>query len=309
MKRVLAIPIIALSLAYAGLLAFHSPPYKGGDKEDVSVSGAPTSGYTSSTTDSSLSPIDADKFLVPELYEPAWIMSVKTTPCKQYRGAMINHHALASDLIAQMMRELARCRPSTKLVIILSPDHYNAGSSQVTTHRISYRTAGDVVRVDMDSLERLKASLPEAGESPELFEHEHGVGVLVPFMHRALPQAQIVPIVIKSSIGEMERNELADWLKSEAATGAFIIVSSDMSHYLDEATAKQNDERTKRALVDSEMGFFVRAKDDYTDNGPSIAAVIQALKPRRWNLVAQAISSDYAGSSGFTTTYLVGFWD
>ncbi|MCE9586574.1 AmmeMemoRadiSam system protein B [Candidatus Uhrbacteria bacterium] len=302
MKRTIVI-LIALSLALAGLLA-----YRNDDPVEKAIPSSPTSGYTASSTASDDSAIDADKFLVPELYEPSWSAPVGTSLCRPYRGAIVNHHALASDLIVKIVRELARCRPNMKTVIILSPDHYNAGSSSITTHQTSYSTAGDLVAVNAESVDRL-LEIPSAGESDSLFNREHGVGVLVPFLHRVLPNVDIVPVVVKASITVDQRKDLVAWIADESRRGNFILVSSDMSQYLDDSIAMKNDERTKRALVDSDSNFFASAKDGFTDNGPSIVATIDALRPRRWHLIDQAISSDYSGSNGFTTTYLVGLWD
>ncbi len=308
MKR-LIIPLIALSLALAGLLAYRGQFSGVSDQGFVKDNERSISGFTENRNlKPDTYPIDADKFLVPELYESAWSTRFETRACESYRGAIVNHHALASDLIVKVMRELARCRPQTGTVIILSPDHFNAGSAPVTTHRKSYATAGAIVTVDEKSVDRLLEAVPTAGESTVLFDREHGVGVLIPFLHRVLPDASIVPVVIKSSITNAQRAELAKWLEGESRHGSFILVSSDMSHYLDDSVAIKNDEATKQALVDSDTNFFSSAKDAFTDNGPAIAATIGALRPKRWLLIDQAISNDYAGSSGFTTTYLVGFW-
>ena len=308
MKR-LIIPLIALSLALAGLLAYRGQFSGVSGQVLVKNHENSISGFTENQNlKPDTYPIDADKFLVPELYESAWSAPLETHACESYRGAIVNHHALASDLIVKTMHEIARCLPQTSTMIILSPDHFNAGSAPVTTHRKSYATAGAIVTVDEKSVDRLRQTVASAGESTALFEREHGSGVLIPFLHRVLPDAAIVPVVIKSSITNAQRTELAKWLKDESKRGNFILVSSDMSHYLDDSIAIKNDEATKRALVDSDADFFSSAKDAFTDNGPAIAATIEALRAKRWLLIDQTISSDYAGSSGFTTSYLVGFW-
>jgi AmmeMemoRadiSam system protein B len=307
MKRIV-IPLIALSLALAGLLAYRELRNAYRVTHNVER-GKSSSGYALLDTRSSTTTIDADKFLVPELYESAWTVSPESGPCRSYRGAIVNHHALASDLIVKVAREIARCRSGIKTIIILSPDHYSAGSTPVSIHRKSYATTGDLVDKDEKSMNRLREAIPLAGESASLFEREHGVGVIVPFLHRVMPDVALVPVAIKSSIDTNQRLQLTKWLSDESKRGSFILVSADMSHYLDDSVAIKNDEATKRALVDSDSDFFASAKDGFTDNGPSIAATIAALQPKRWQLIDQAISSDYAGSNGFTTTYLIGFWN
>lgn len=299
---------IALSLACAGLLAWGkvvNMPYK---SEGIKILKKISGFENNQALDNDLY-YDADAFLVPDLYEKAWSAQIDTEACKKYRGAIINHHALASDLIVKMMKEIARCNPTIKTVIILSPDHFNASTKQISFHRTSYVSAGKVIEIDEQAIERLKKSVENSEENTALFAREHGVGVLLPFLDRVLPGVRIVPMVIKSSMNEVTRNKLSLWLQAESKANAFIIVSSDMSHYLDESLAKQNDERTKRALIEMDTDFFVEAKDAFTDNGPAIATSIEALQPTKWHLKGQSISNDYAGSGGFTTTYLVGFWE
>jgi AmmeMemoRadiSam system protein B len=307
MKRSIIL-LIALSLAIAGLLAYQDYSVDKTESRPM-PSGNGYSGYENTSSSSATNHLDADKFLVPELYDEAWFAPAETTACHTYRGGLVNHHALASDLIVKIMRELARCRPDLKTVIIISPDHYGAGSQPVSFSRDPYQTNGELVTIDQSSLDRLIKMMPKAGENDRLFDREHGVGVLIPFLHHVLPDVSIVPIVARASIDVKSREQLETWLASESKNSAFILVSSDMSHYLDKSIAIKNDEATKQALVDSDTEFFVSAKDGFTDNGPSIAATINALKPTRWALIDQAISSDYAGSNGFTTTYLIGFWD
>ncbi len=303
MKRQHIIILIALSLALAGLLAYQQK--KPSDKSETAISG-----FANSVEEKKLSvTIDAQKFLVPERFDSAWSAPPQTTACKKYRAAITNHHALASDLIADLIREIARCRPEIKTMIILSPDHYSAGSGPITIGHTNYQIAGEIVKIDTEATDRLKRAIPSAGESEMLFEHEHGIGALVPFIHRIFPDVTIVPIAVKASMGTTERERLTVWLTSESARGVFILVSSDMSHYLDGATATKNDERTKRALADSDKQFFASAKDSFTDSGPAISITMKSLGEEHWHLLNQSISSHYAGSNAFTTTYITGLWD
>ncbi len=306
MKHVLILGLVALSLALAGLLAFlnaSTTELKTIPQTD------PVSGYGDVPVgEDQTVPIDADKFLVTELYKKAWSIAPETAVCHTYRAAIVNHHALASDLIVKTLQEIVRCRKDLKTIIILSPDHYAAGAHQITTHRASYATAGERVNIDTKVVDRLERSVTDIGEDPRIFEREHGIGVLIPFLHRLATGITIVPIAIKSSVTQKQLDELATWLRSESELGNFLLVSSDMSHYLDKTVAKTNDERTKRAFVENDVSFFREAKDRFTDNGPSIAATIQALGSPRFSLLDQAISSDYSGSTGFTTSYLVGAW-
>ncbi len=255
--------------------------------------------------------IPADLFAIPEL-----IASARPLPeeaafvCKRYRAGIVNHHALASDLLAAFFRTLERCQPNIKTVIILSPDHFGQASAAVTTHRSPYRVSGAEVAIDEQAVTRLSAAITSGREDAAPFVREHGVGALLPFLKTASPEVKIVPVIIRSQMDETSRNEMAAWLRNELKNPTtFVVVSSDMSHYLSADVAWAKQAETDQALRSSNAPFFVVAKDDHTDNGESIAVVMQALGKTKWTLLRESISSDYAGSPGFTTTYAIGFWN
>lgn len=257
--------------------------------------------------------IDADRFAIPELDAQATrrLNGEDTFVCGAFRAGIVNHHVLASDLLAGFFRVLKRCRPDLSRFIILSPDHNLAAQSTAVTHRLPYRAGGRDVASDSEAFARLVETVPFVREQPALFEREHGVGAFVPFLADAFPDAILVPVVLRQSSTATERERLAAWLADESNDPAtFIVVSADMSHYLSEQRAKSNDQFTKRALETGDEAFFQTTNDDFTDNGKSIAVVIRALgEGTRWYLLGQSLSSAYAGSPLFTTTYLVGFWE
>lgn len=247
--------------------------------------------------------IDADRFAIPELDAQAArrLPGEDAFACAAFRAGIVNHHVLASDLLAGFFRVLQRCRPDLSRFIILSPDHNLAATAPIVTHDLPYRTGGRELDTEAAAF---------ADEQPALFEREHGIGALVPFLAKAYPNASIVPLVVRYAITASERRTVATRL-SEALDrpDTFVIVSSDMSHYLNEQGAKRNDQQTKRALEGGDARFFETANDDFTDNGKSIAIVLQALQKTKWTPLGESISSAYVGSSLYTTTYLVGFWE
>lgn len=278
--------------------------YSGVSPQEASLSGMDAG-------DKEADVIDADQFAIPELNHRAEqrLPDEENFSCKKFRAGIVNHHALASDLLAGFFRVLKRCRPEIRTMVILSPDHNLAAIAPVVAHRLSYRAGGREIASDAAAVTRLAEAVPFVREQPALFEREHGVGALVPFLADAFPDATLVPVVLRQSSTAAERERFAAWLTDESKDPAtFIVVSSDMSHYLSQQRAESKDQETKRALRESNIEFFVAAKDDHTDNGTSIAIVLRALEKTKWTPLGESISSAYAGSPLFTTTYLVGFW-
>lgn len=254
--------------------------------------------------------LDADAFVVRELMADGQkpLAEEEDFECKKYRAGIVNHHALASDLLGAFFRTLARCQPEVKTLIILSPDHFNRASAAVTVHQQPYRLSGGEVGVEQSVVARALAAIPSSRDDASLFIREHGIGALVPFL--ADQDWTIAPVVIRNQVTDTDRKAIADWLAGELKQpSVFVVVSSDMSHYLPADAAWLRQEESNRALADSDEDFFRGAKDDHTDNGESIAAVIRALGKTTWHPIKEAISSDYAGSPGFTTTYVIGFWE
>lgn len=255
--------------------------------------------------------INADVFEVSELFDASWAAGQGSgVACKTFRAGVVNHHALASDLLAGFFSTLKRCQPGISHFIILSPDHFSQAHASVATHELAYRANGLEIKADVSSTERLLHALPFAVDQPSMFEREHGVGALIPFLAHEFPHARVTTVAVKSSISVVERGSLATWLKVELKNpDTFVIVSSDMSHYLNERQALANDQATERAFSQNDQAFFASTNDDFSDNGPSIAAALRALGKTKWTLMQESISSAHGGSPGFTTSYLVGFWE
>lgn len=268
-------------------------------------------GQSSST--SAVTPIATDIFLDPKAEQDGWAKTgARSSPCRVSRGGVVNHHTLAPDLLADFFAELARCRKHvpTKTVIILTPDHWMRGSRGVTTHTVPYQVGPKVVEVDAEAVGRLRKIVLGVREDGEAFRGEHGVGALVPFMARVFPEANILPVMVRQTLDEDAASSVTEWLKEELKhEGTTVVVSSDMSHYLPAETALQNDEETRGAFQKGESDFFWSASDTHTDNGKSLSIVLRALSHPRWRELGHAISSDYAGTRVFTTTYITGVWE
>ncbi len=229
--------------------------------------------------------------------------------CQSYRGGAVNHHTLATDLLARFFSELGRCRLDVTRVIVLSPDHFHVGQTFITTFTDGYRTQGDFVSVDQKAVEDLLAEVPSARVNHDLFVNEHGVASLIPFLHQALPTASVVPVTINASISQTEAETMVQWLKGELKDlHTIVIVSSDMSHYLADVQARKNDAKTREAFQTGDRAFFFPANDDFTDNGRSIWIALTAFDQVTWQEQSHAVSTDYGGLSAFTTSYINGFW-
>ena len=92
----------------------------------------------------------------------------------------------------------------------------------------------------------------------------------------------------------------------------FVLISSDMSHYLYEEDAFAHDRDTLSWLKTLDANNFRKATDDNTDSGPSFVALSALFDEiglkQNFHELDHSISSRYGGSRENTTTYITGFW-
>jgi len=254
-------------------------------------------------------PIPVDAFLDKPLFLAAWNQPFFIDSLPHWRAALVNHHVLASETIAHLFKTLAQGEPNVETIIILSPDHYAAGASTISVGETAYKMNGDLVAIDEPSITRLKNEAPFVQTSASLFLREHGVGALIPFLHRAWPQAMVVPIAIRPDVSESEAKLVSAWLRDEIGRGARAIVSSDMSHYLSKTQADQKDKETEEALQVHNKIFFWKSSFDHLDNGKGIWMLLSSIGSSTWHMLEHKNSANFGASPGVTTSYLTGYWE
>ncbi len=270
---------------------------------------APLSSVTLSNPTRQLAPINAMKFV--DLQTVHFV--VTSTPAigsGHVLGGVVNHHVLAVDLLARFWAAIAVARPDATRIVIISPDHYKQGAKPISVHERTYLTDEGSVFIDVTATRLLLKDSNIGEENGAMFENEHGIGALVPFLHHVLPQAQIVPIAIRgnSDVGSVIR--LGQELKKIIDPHTLVIVSSDMSHYLDEQTALNNDKTTEGWFKTRDQAAMEKATDRNTDNGLGFAALFEVVRGQNvsFTRLDHSISTRYNGPKDNTTSYLTGVW-
>jgi len=318
MKNRIAFGILiaaALAAAAFGIWRFPSDGERGaGDvgisSEAVAVRHARDGGSPESV---SPKPISALPFIELKQFEKSWAAaeSAKALAGEPVAG-VVNHHFLAADLMARFFRTLRLSRPGIKRFIVISPDHFRAGRGPVSVTDRAYTAPDGVVATASSSVKTLVASGFATLEGGEMFELEHGVGALVPFIRHEFPAAEIVPIAVRGDIDRQTAMDFGQVAVDIFDSSTFILVSSDMSHYLSEAQALKNDEETLVALASLDAGFLSKATDDFVDNGVGLLVAKTVFgkggKRSKFVLLDHSISSRYVADKASTTSYINGIW-
>ncbi|HLO79188.1 MAG TPA: AmmeMemoRadiSam system protein B [Magnetospirillum sp.] len=161
--------------------------------------------------------------------------------------ALIAPHAgyvYSGPVAARAYALLAPAKGRITRVVLMGPSHRVAFRGIATSGADAWATPLGNVPIDRDTVERLK-SLPMVGELDKAHEAEHSLEVHVPFLQAVLGDVQLVPLVA----GEAPRDVVAAVL-GEAWGGpeTLIVISTDLSHYLDYDACREADAATVAAI-------------------------------------------------------------
>jgi AmmeMemoRadiSam system protein B len=107
-----------------------------------------------------------------------------------------------------------------------------------------FRTPLGDVAVDDAAWEAI-ADLPQVRQFEAPFEGEHCLEVQLPFLQTLLQDFKVVPLLV----GEADAAQVAEVLaRLWGGEETLIVISSDLSHYLDYNTAKAMDAETSSAI-------------------------------------------------------------
>lgn len=129
-------------------------------------------------------------------------------------------------------------------VVLLGPAHRVALRGLAYSRAERFLTPLGAVPVDRAALAGL-AGLPQVREIDTPFEGEHCLEVQLPFLQLTLGDFTLVPLLV----GEAGGTEVAEVLaRLWGGDETLIVISSDLSHYLDYASARAMDAETSRAI-------------------------------------------------------------
>jgi len=161
--------------------------------------------------------------------------------------AMILPHAgyiYSGPVAASGYARLAGSTARINRVVLLGPTHRKAIRGLALPDATAFRTPLGNIPIDADALQQLR-QLPQVCTDNDAHHAEHSLEVHLPFLQTTLQEFTLVPILVGDATAS-EVCEVIELLWGGKET--LLIVSSDLSHYHDYATAKRLDEATSRAI-------------------------------------------------------------
>ena len=161
--------------------------------------------------------------------------------------ALIAPHAgyiYSGPIAAAGYRRLALARERIRRVVLLGPSHFVGFRGLAASSAEDWQTPLGTVPVDRPMVERLiKAKLMDVLDAAHA--REHSLEVHLPFLQVALDEFALVPIVA----GDASPKAIAAVLDAVwAGRETLIVVSTDLSHYLDYRSCQATDRQTAAAI-------------------------------------------------------------
>jgi AmmeMemoRadiSam system protein B len=224
-------------------------------------------------------------------------------------GVVLPHHMIVGNELSKTYQKLAKVM-NPSLVVIVSPNHYEAGNSAIQTClSCQYQTIGGETPIDTLLAQRLiKSGL--ATNKPSTFANEHGIHSHTPFIKKLFPQAQILPIALKWETSPEKTIELSNWLDKNIPRDALVIASVDFSHYIPVDHAKFHDVTSHVTIQNFN---YDNIYDLEIDSPPSISTIAHLMEKRGYMRVdrfAHTNNQDFQSASLAETTshQFIGFF-
>lgn len=162
--------------------------------------------------------------------------------------ALIVPHAgyiYSGPIAASGYRLLEPLRDTVTRVVLLGPSHRVGFHGIATPGVTAYATPLGEVALDLEALAAI-AGLPGVIPLDRAHVPEHSLEVHLPFLQSVLDAFRLVPLVVgEASPAEVDGVLEALWGGDET----LIVVSSDLSHYLDYRSAQASDSATSQAIA------------------------------------------------------------
>ncbi len=215
--------------------------------------------------------------------------------------ALIAPHAgyrYSGPIAASAYGRLRDGRGLIKRVVLLGPAHRVFVRGIATSTAAAFESPLGPVRLDRDAIAAIE-QLPRVAPSDLAHKDEHSLEVHLPFLQLTLGDFALVPLAVGDATPE-EVARVLDLLWGGDET--LIVVSSDLSHYLEDAAAKALDAETTRAI---EALAPDRIGDDQACGRMPMRGLLQAARARGMHV--QTLDLRNSGDTSGTRDSVVGY--
>jgi MEMO1 family protein len=155
-------------------------------------------------------------------------------------------YVYSGPIAAAAYADLAPARGTVRRVVLLGPSHRVAFAGLAVSSADCFVTPLGAIELDHEAIAMI-SDLSQITCLDAAHSREHSLEVQLPFLQEVLGDFRLVPLVV----GESRPDEVADVIERLwGGAETLIVVSTDLSHYLDYAAAQRRD-RASCAAIES----------------------------------------------------------
>jgi len=215
--------------------------------------------------------------------------------------AIIAPHAgyiYSGPIAASAYARLKPARGKIQHVVLLGPSHRVGFRGLALSSAEFFVTPLGRIPLDREAAARI-SDLPQVRVMDVAHAQEHSLEVHLPFLQEVLGEFRLLPLVVGDASPE-EVSEVLELLWGGPET--LIVISSDLSHYHDYATAQKMDRSTSRAIE------ALRYEDIHADDACGRNPVSGLLHfARKQGLSVHTIDLRNSGDTAGTRDSVVGY--
>lgn len=176
----------------------------------------------------------------------AYLQAAQELPDTPPKAIIAPHagYVYSGPIAATVYKTLYAARHTIHRVILIGPSHRVGFRGIALSQAAIYASPLGDIQVDRDAYSLLN-DLAYVGFLDEAHTHEHSLEVQLPFLQEVLESFKLVPLVAGEATPE-QVSAVLERLWQDTAT--VLVVSSDLSHYHDYATAQRMDQATTLAI-------------------------------------------------------------
>jgi MEMO1 family protein len=173
-------------------------------------------------------------------------------PARQPYAIVVPHagYVYSGIVAAAAYRTLAHYRTRFRRVLLIGPAHRVAFEGIAAPSAAFFRTPLGDIPLDTEAISAL-CSLSGISIRDDAHAQEHSLEVQLPFLQRTLGNFHVIPLIVGSA-APARVEEVISIMTS--VPGTLVVISSDLSHYLDYESAEHLDSETVDAILRLDVG-------------------------------------------------------
>jgi AmmeMemoRadiSam system protein B len=204
-------------------------------------------------------------------------LSVIRTPIQTYFQPLVvivPHHNIVAKQRQEVLTRVAKLRPKTLSVILLSPDHFSLGQKGIFYSDQRWHLQASDLEYDQNLGDKITGA---AQLNANLVAQDHGIYNQLTDIKTNFPNSRLVPFVIGNKVATSELDRLTDLLTQNCSSDCIVVASVDFSHYLPALLADVHDVYTQKILTNLDVSRYQNLE---VDSPQALYVVMQFAKAK-----------------------------